>query len=383
MVSDAAGPRICGFRAQAFKAFPDTGDIRLGKLTFVLGKNNAGKSSLCVAPSYFARAFGETGPMPFPPTWGTIDFGALKAVCFRRRPTGLLCTLDLEDAGEITKVTIGATWLPERQDEQLVTRLEFERVGATPTSHSQLSWEQARRAIDENQALRNLPSSVAILGANRASAARFFPRRGATSDVALAAIALEASGERGLAAVNEWYRRLGVRLAVEERGKDAFEIMTRGPTQEPVALFDSGAGLVHILPLAVAVTVADILPSLVSVEQPELHLHPRAHVDIAELLLQALQRHPRTRWLIETHSDVLLLRIRREIAAGTLSPEDVRVYFVNVDVEGATVREIKFNERGSPDWWPEAVFGEPQREFHKIRQALAEREKASAGPVRG
>jgi predicted ATPase len=141
-----------------------------------------------------------------------------------------------------------------------------------------------------------------------------------------------------------------------------------------VSLRDSGAGIAQVLPLIVAVRLAQARPSLFCIEQPELHLHPRAHVAIAELLLECVTRRPSTRLLVETHSDVLVLRVRRAIAAGELEPRDVRIYFVDEDsVEGSRVQEIELDERATPRWWPKDVFGEPQREYLELRRELARR----------
>jgi hypothetical protein len=76
-----------------------------------------------------------------------------------------------------------------------------------------------------------------------------------------------------------------------------------------------------------------------------------------------------------THSDVFVLRIRRRIAEGTLSPFDVA--FVWVEADG-TEKPIPLNDRGTPAWWPKhadrtSVGAEAAVEFHALRRALAAR----------
>ena len=52
-----------------------------------------------------------------------------------------------------------------------------------------------------------------------------------------------------------------------------------------------------------------------AVEEPELHLHPSAHALVADLFLQAATSDgSRVRFLVETHSETFLLRLRRRIA---------------------------------------------------------------------
>ena len=78
--------------------------------------------------------------------------------------------------------------------------------------------------------------------------------------------------------------------------------------------------------------------------------------------------------MVETHSDALTLRVRAALAERRLSPEQVRLYFVDDASSGHTgsiVREIRLNDRGTPDWWPDGVFAEPHLEFKRIRRALA------------
>jgi predicted ATPase len=71
---------------------------------------------------------------------------------------------------------------------------------------------------------------------------------------------------------------------------------------------------------------------------------------------------------------VLVLRIRREIAAGRLSPNDVRIYFVDEDATtGSVVKPVELDDQATPRWWPKDVFGEPQREYFLLRQELMRR----------
>jgi predicted ATPase len=184
-----------------------------------------------------------------------------------------------------------------------------------------------------------------------------------------------------LDAMNEWFRALGVKIDVELR-RDAFEVTAARHGGPPVNLADTGAGIAQILPLVVALKVAPPadLPKLLILEQPELDLHPYAHAQVAELLIEAVTRNKGLRLLVETHSDALVLRMRREVAAKRMAPEDVRIYFVedNSEIPGASaVREIRLNDRGTPDWWPRGVFAESDVEFTEIRRELAKRDGRS------
>jgi len=148
-----------------------------------------------------------------------------------------------------------------------------------------------------------------------------------------------------------------------------------------VNLADTGTGVAQALPIFVQRAIDVIHPStrpvLEIIEQPELHLHPAAHADLAELFLTAV-KNTSTRFLVETHSETLLLRLRRHIAKG-LDPEKVAVYFVDrVDGE-AVARHITIHPDGNLDYWPTGVFSEDLVETKALVRAQRERGRKNAG----
>ena len=368
------------FAVEGYKAFSQPWRLELGRITVLLGRNNAGKTALCFAPGYFARAFEKDAPAPFPPSWQGIDFGPLQSVCYRRQSTGLRGALELAGATPARRVELGATAIQERTYEQFITHLSIQSSDGATTTLDNIEWDKARMAIEQFSGLSVLSEQVRILRGIRPAPERMPMLLGYTpksigSFGEYAPMILRVAGDDGLVAVNKWFVQLGVRLSTAQRG-DQFEVLATGPSGEPVNLVDSGAGLAHILPLVVAVCLAREQPALRCIEQPELHLHPRAHALVAELLLESLKRHQGTRLLVETHSDVLVLRLRRAIAAGDLKPDDVRIYFVDEGgAGGSSVKPILLNARATPDWWPKDVFAESQKEYFALRQELAKRQE--------
>jgi len=145
-----------------------------------------------------------------------------------------------------------------------------------------------------------------------------------------------------------------------------------------VNLRDAGVGLSQVLPVVVQHELdraAGRTGGLDIVEQPELHLHPGVHGDVADLYIEAALRGS-ARFLIETHSENFLLRIRRRIAEGRnaegthLRPEDVAIYWVNDDPQARPrVQRIGLDEHGGVDHWPTGVFTEDLDEVRAIRAA--------------
>jgi hypothetical protein len=148
-----------------------------------------------------------------------------------------------------------------------------------------------------------------------------------------------------------------------------------------VNLADTGTGVAQALPIFVQRAIDVIHPAgrpvLEIIEQPELHLHPAAHADLAELFLKAVEN-PSTRFLIETHSETLLLRLRRHIAKG-LDPSTVAVYFIDRVGGESFARRIHIDPDGNLDYWPAGVFAEDYEETRALVRAQRERRSPDAG----
>ena len=78
--------------------------------------------------------------------------------------------------------------------------------------------------------------------------------------------------------------------------------------------------------------------------------------------------------MVETHAEMLLLRARRWVAEGRLSPEDVAIYWVDdLGGAGAQLRRIGVSGDGEVEHWPEGVFYEDYEEVLAIRRAVRDR----------
>ena len=148
-----------------------------------------------------------------------------------------------------------------------------------------------------------------------------------------------------------------------------------GGGTDMVSIADAGFGVSQVLPVLVALIVAK--PGrLIYLEQPELHLHPRAQVALAQVLADAAKRGVRV--VAETHSSLLLLAIQTLVAEGSLSPELVRLHWFTRDDNGATkIDTADLDEAGAYGDWPEDfddVDLKTQSRYIKAAQSrLAER----------
>lgn len=165
-----------------------------------------------------------------------------------------------------------------------------------------------------------------------------------------------------LTQLNDYLRRLGLTDTVTAKVKNANEVelsvsrLPPGTKIKPrkadmVNIADVGIGVSQVLPILVALIAAQE-GQLVYVEQPELHLHPRAQVAMAELLAEAANRGVRV--IVETHSSLLLLTVQTMVAEGRIKPADVGLHWFERDAKGATkVTLAEVDENGAYGDWPE------------------------------
>lgn len=134
---------------------------------------------------------------------------------------------------------------------------------------------------------------------------------------------------------------------------------------------DVGIGVSQVLPVLVTSYAAK--NQIVAIEQPEIHLHPALQADLGDVFIQSALGPGRNRFLIETHSEHLLLRVMRrmretsndELPEGVppITPKDVCVLFVQPKGTSSAVRHLELDEEGQLlDAWPGGFFEEGYRE---------------------
>ncbi|MDX1999475.1 MAG: AAA family ATPase [Thermoanaerobaculia bacterium] len=158
-------------------------------------------------------------------------------------------------------------------------------------------------------------------------------------------------------AAQEDLEALGLTARLGLREIDATQVEVRvgrllsSGSDDLVNIADVGIGVSQVLPVVVALHAAEP-GTIVYIEQPELHLHPRAQQALAKLLVAAAKR--KVRVVVETHSDLLLLGIQTLVAEGEIDPEDVGLQWFHRDDEGVTRMErAELQPDGSFGEWPE------------------------------
>ena len=167
-----------------------------------------------------------------------------------------------------------------------------------------------------------------------------------------------------------WLKRLdmGYELdvkSVRENSGDLFEVRlidTRRKEHVNVGLPDVGYGISQLLPFIVQSLLSE--KQIISIEQPEVHVHPKLQADLGDLLAECIKEPRQNQFIVETHSEHLILRLQRLVYKGEIKPEDVSVIYVSRGPEGAKAERLRLDDEGDfIDEWPSGFFLERLREL--------------------
>lgn len=123
------------------------------------------------------------------------------------------------------------------------------------------------------------------------------------------------------------------------------------PAPDTVNIADVGIGVSQTLPVLVALLTARP-GQLVYIEQPEIHLHPRAQIALAEILADAAMRGIQV--VIETHSGLLILAIQTLVAEGRLADDRVKLHWFTRQAGITHIATTELDRSGAfTEDWPE------------------------------
>ena len=177
--------------------------------------------------------------------------------------------------------------------------------------------------------------------------------------------------------VSSWFENCfgGCKIQVKPTSDMGYQIVLNKPDQGKydVNIVDEGMGMGQVFPIVVR-CLKKIENSIVVVEQPELHLHPAAHADLAKLFAISSKENKHT-YVVETHSENILLGLREAIVdkAVDFSAEDAVIYFVDEDEQGSYLKKITIDEKGVLSDWPKGVFNESYELLRSIMKKASEK----------
>lgn len=462
---------LTSLRIQNFKAWKDTGEVRLAPLTVLFGTNSAGKTSipqLLLLLKQTAESSDRQRALHLGDSRTLVDVGTYEEAVHGRRVSEAvqfslgwsleqpLCVRDplsaTAYAGE--EMVFSARLEADAKRQPRTTSLRYElrdhkgcvldlEFGAKPRAPRRNAaafelrseryplarhpgrtsplpgplrfygfpdevtayYQNAAFAADFVLELEHLLKSVYYVGPLREYPKRLYLWSGEAPDHVgvkgeRTIEALLSSGDRHFSwkpkqkdktlqqLVAERLKMLGLihtfRLEPIARHRREYEVLVQTSPRSPeVKLTDVGFGVSHVLPVIVECFYVP-RRSVVILEQPELHLHPRVQSELADLFVDAIRARedgaPRQcQFIIESHSEHFLRRLQRRIAEEELSNRDAALYFVHTTGAEARIEALEVDPFGNIKNWPENFFGDEMADLVARSEAQAKRMR-KAGP---
>ncbi len=130
-----------------------------------------------------------------------------------------------------------------------------------------------------------------------------------------------------------------------------------------VQLIDIGFGVSQVLPVLILCYYAPE-GSILILEQPEAHLHPKAQTELADVLIDAVTNR-NVQIILESHSEYLLSRLQRRIAEKAIASVDTALYFCEINDGTSEIEQLDVDQYGNIRNWPQDFFGDVTGELIK------------------
>ena len=147
--------------------------------------------------------------------------------------------------------------------------------------------------------------------------------------------------------VNKWINRI-TGVTIKARTVPDKQGSIEASKNYEVNLVNEGFGTNQLVHMFAQVAQSPV-NSIIGIEEPEVHLHPKAQSELAKVLIE-IAKEENKRLIITTHSEHILHRILIEVAKGTLKQENLAIYHFKLSDEGVTqVERLKPDEKGRLD----------------------------------
>ncbi|MGY2147254.1 AAA family ATPase [Pseudomonas azotoformans] len=399
------GARVSAVCFAGYKAFKALQKMNVKPLTILFGYNNSGKSAAIRLMPMLAASFSEgkrktlmkshldyTSPCMRGAAFKNLAHAAGNKMSFGVEwDDGESMCFELTQQGEDEEVISALAFIEKRaghlalseyqiSDETDAPELRYQLKGEPAVEANLRNFTMLRSDNEEqvihqtiNEKLKGFSRSVFWLNSVRVQP----PREFAVNSSVVAGINFEGSGtaetiwklsrEKSLSFeyINTWLvetcgRAIDMNLLSQSSSNNQVvcRLETVSVTDTPsnssirIPILDSGEGIAQALPvvtLCAQAACGELGPNpVIMLEQPELHLHPRAVVVLANFLVKCIKLNKQASFIIETHSEGLLLAIQTALAAGELDLNDLCTYWVSKGVtdEGSALNEVEFDQDG-------------------------------------
>ena len=130
---------------------------------------------------------------------------------------------------------------------------------------------------------------------------------------------------------------------------DPFQLRVKVRTGPSANLMDVGYGVSQSLPILVDIMAPGQMllgtPTFL-LQQPEVHLHPRGQAELASLFVQSFKKRGH-HFLVETHSDYIVDRVRICVRQEFLRPDDVSILYFEPRGNAVTIHNLTLDRHGN------------------------------------
>lgn len=362
-----------------YKLFKEKQTLELKPITILIGKNNSGKSAVLKLPTLIAGSLSGEFSQPFETKYEDVRIGLSPEDFFYNREI-TNDSLNFE-VSQDDKLLVSCSIIGDIHNNVRLRTLSYKGKDID------LKTTKVKGFIPEGESFD--PFSFDYIEAFRAKPEPNFQKK--ASEIKKVGI----NGENSYSlyakyydeqnpiykSISEWYRENfeNWKLEVNQISGSvvSYEIVLKNGINKPINIVNTGSGISQSFPLILRSFMPVDEPTLIIMEEPETHLHPAAHGNLAERFVDSFIEDNNRNYLIETHSQNFVLRMRRLVAEGKLKPEQLAIYYVDFDEElnESILERIKVDEFGRVEWWPEGIFSETLSETIGIRTAQLDNPK--------
>lgn len=407
-----------------YKSFGSKQELELKPINLIIGKNSSGKSVLTRLPILLSRAFSSQANSPIEFEFDNFSFGgSFKDLIYNKNISKEIeIGVVVEGDANTIEYNVHVREFPEHQGQQFITYFsltendqtiikgEMSLDSAKDISYYSCSFNDTstvckikfqglfpetfvqekpnvhlfdeEKIIQFGEKIRVGVSNYNFFAPFREEPKRYYSikagrskiigLRGENAPDILGSGITSLNKTKLLSDVGRWYlENFGWELDIEKVSDSLFSIVLSKPNSDiKINIMDVGQGMGQLLPIILREFDKTSKENGYDIiEQPELHLHPAALGNLAQLFAYSWIN-KKNRYIIETHSEVIVLRIRRLVAEKKLKPSDVNIVFVEeTDEVGSVLKKIRLDDEGNVDFWPEGIFSEDFDEALAIENA--------------
>ena len=404
---------ITELRAQNFKSWQDTGTLQLAPLTGLFGANSSGKTSilqvLLMLKQTVERPPDWNEPLYFGDEESLVNLGNFDAVIHghkrdlsigisvswklpeqidiaevftdslsfsttvvtKNRLDGFCYTVDKHDFGIEQESGGYVLKSPHPPSYHPIAVYPFRCYGIRLTSPS-----TPGRFSGLEEAFENLFSRILYLGPLREHPRHRYTWEGdhpkSIGQEGEKAIPALLSGRIRRLPIDEqilsWLQRLELIHSydlhpVSDTSRDYEFLVKKYKGGPEVRLTDIGFGVSQVLPVLILCYYAPE-GSILILEQPEAHLHPKVQTELADVLIDVVENR-NVQIILESHSEYLLSRLQRRIAEKKIAATDTALYFCEIKDGTSEIEQLNVDEYGNIRNWPQDFFGDVTGELIK------------------